>query len=101
VSKNKKALRRFPGHRARFCYDDLLGLFSYEYVQVQIGFLRPFLRQPSETEFRVKAALHSLPEVPLLIAGLQHAAILHHDAKPARKVKRAQKPLHGCGKNLG
>ncbi len=29
-TKIKKALRRFPGHRARFSYDDLLALFSYE-----------------------------------------------------------------------
>jgi hypothetical protein len=28
----KKALRRFLGHRARFSYDGLLELFSYECV---------------------------------------------------------------------
>jgi hypothetical protein len=65
-----------------------------------MGCLLPFPSPTTEPESRVKAALYSLPEVPLLIAGLQYAAILHHDTKPARKVKRAQKPLHGCGKNL-
>ncbi len=40
-------------------------------------------------------------KVSFLITGLQHAAILDHDAKPARKMKRPQKPLHGCGKHFG
>jgi hypothetical protein len=53
--QNKKALRRFPGHRARFCYDDLLGLFSYELLQVQMGFLLPFLRQLSIQSLGLKA----------------------------------------------
>jgi hypothetical protein len=46
---NKKALRRFPGHRARFSYDDLLGLFTYEskLKQFEIRVLAPSqLRQP-------------------------------------------------------
>jgi hypothetical protein len=30
LAAKEKALRRFLGHRARFSYDDLLGLFSYE-----------------------------------------------------------------------
>ena len=31
-----------------------------------------------------------LAEIALLIAGLQHAAILHHDAEPARKMELPQ-----------
>ena len=31
-----------------------------------------------------------LPEIALLIAGFQHAAILHHDAEPARKMELPQ-----------
>ncbi len=31
--QNEKALRRFPGHRARFPYDDLVKLFSSWDVQ--------------------------------------------------------------------
>ena len=33
----KKALCRLLGHRARFSYDDLLGLFSYECVSRSDG----------------------------------------------------------------
>ncbi len=45
--------------------------------------------------------LTRLAEVALLVAGLQHAAILHHHADPARKVELAQKPLHGGRQDLG
>jgi hypothetical protein len=34
MTETKKALRRFPGHRARFSYDDLLELFSCECVEL-------------------------------------------------------------------
>lgn len=83
--KNKKPCARFPGHRARFFYDDLLEIFSFQRVAASHLFLQGSV----------------LMKVPLFITGLQHAAILDHDAKPARKMKRPQKPLHGRGKHFG
>jgi hypothetical protein len=79
--KIKRALRRFPGHRARFSYVDLLGLFSYELQQVQIGSLPRSFRQLRT--FRAQSgrnALTFLLKVTLLVAGLEDPAILHDHA---------------------
>ena len=79
----KKALRRIPGRRARFSYDDLLALFSYECrTASQRYLLFSFDLSPVTRHLLLRSA----PEVALLVAGLQHPSVLDDHADPARKM---------------
>ena len=42
-----------------------------------------------------------LAKIAFLVAGFQHAAVLHHHANPARKMKQPQESLHRGGEYLG
>src|SRR5271166_4495525 len=49
---------------------------------------------------RDRASRLSLPEVALLIAGLQHAPVLDHDADLSGELQRPQKLFHGRRKHF-
>src|SRR5579875_4073463 len=40
-------------------------------------------------------------EITFFVAGLQDAAVLHHDAEPAGKAQTAEQLLHGGGEQIG
>jgi len=115
VANNKKALRRSPRgaeieRRARFDYDDLLELFSFQsrgsrgpvLLNITI-FVGQILLFPRARGHLAVSAVHviALAEITFLVARLENASVLHNHAHASGKLQRQQQPLHGCGENFG
>jgi hypothetical protein len=85
--------------RARFSYDDLPGLFTCMVSKFYELDAIPPLHSFHGASVHARAA--TLAEIAFLVAGLQYAPVLHHDAHLPCEAKRQQEPLHGCRQYFG
>src|SRR5437762_829201 len=90
LAEKEKAPRRKRirlRHRARWIYDDLLVLFSWQYPETSI-------------QSGHQALIFFAGEVALLVSGFEHATVLHYYAEASTEAHTLQQAHHGAGKHL-